>query len=152
MSADRLTPKQSAFVKAYCRLGGMNGTQAAIAAGYSGKGQGAGAAVSSSRLLRLPHILTAIRQETERSLRSGVALGAQVLYELAQGAQSESVRLQAAQALLERGGMHLASLSEHQVVVEDRRASGPPPAEGMDPGGRHRADQPRAQKSHGTSR
>jgi len=116
MSADKLTPKQTAFVKSYCRLGGMNATQAAIAAGYSGHGKGAGAAVSASRMLQLPHILQAIREETERTLRAGVALGAQVLDELARGAVSESVRLQAAQALLDRGGMQLANLS-----VEDKR-------------------------------
>jgi hypothetical protein len=121
MSAEKLTPKQTAFVKSYCRLGGMNATQAAIAAGYSGHGKGAGAAVSASRMLQQPHILNAIREETERTLRAGVALGAQVLDELARGAVSESVRLQAAQALLDRGGMQLANLSEHHVIVEDKR-------------------------------
>ena len=51
-----------------------------------------------------------------------MALGATTLEELALNAQSESVRLQAAQALLDRGGMQLASLSEHHVVVKDERS------------------------------
>ena len=121
MSAEQLTPKQQAFVKAHVRLGCLNATQAAIAAGYSGKGNGAGAAVTASRLLDKPHILDAIRKETERGLRAGVAVGAAVLESLAKTAKSESVRLQAAQALLDRGGMQLASVSEHHLVVEDRR-------------------------------
>lgn len=121
-AGDKLTPKQMAFVRAHVKLGGMNATQAAIAAGYSGKGEGAGAAVTASRLLRAPHILAAIREETERTLRAGVALGASVLENLARSANSESVRLQAAQALLDRGGMQLAALSQHHVVVEDRRS------------------------------
>ena len=122
MSAEQLTPKQQAFVKAHVRLGGLNATQAAIAAGYSGKNKGVGAAVTASRLLDKPHILDAIRKETERGLRAGVAIGAAVLESLAKTAKSESVRLQAAQALLDRGGMQLTSVSEHHVVVEDRRS------------------------------
>jgi len=121
MSAQKLTHKQQAFVRSYVRLGGMNATQAALAAGYSGKDGGAGAGVAASRMLQKPHILHAIREETERTLRAGVAQGAQVLLDLASNAQSESVRLQAATALLDRGGMQLASMSEHHIVVEDRR-------------------------------
>ena len=117
---DKLTPKRAAFVKAYLATGGANATQAAIAAGYSGKGGGAGAAVTASRLLREPLVLQAIKEEAERRLRAGVALGASTLEELARNAQSESVRLQAAQSLLDRGGLQLASLSKHEVVVEHR--------------------------------
>ena len=116
-----LTARQLGFVKAYVKLGGMNATQAAIAAGYSGKGDRNGAAVAASRLLQRPVIIQAIREEVERTLRAGVALGASVLEQLAREGKSESVRLQAAQALLDRGGMQLASLSEHHVVVEDKR-------------------------------
>lgn len=95
---------------------------AGIAAGYSGKGNGAGAAVTASRLLDKPHILDALRKETERALRGGVAIGAAVLEDLAKSAKSEAVRFQAAQALLDRGGMQLASVSEQRIIVEDRRS------------------------------
>ena len=119
--SDKLTPKKLAFAKCHVQLGGKNATQAAIMAGYSSKGGGAGAAVTASRLLRDPRVLQAIKEESERRLRSGVAMAADTLTELAQNAQSESVRLQAAQALLDRGGMQLATLSQHHVVVEDKR-------------------------------
>jgi hypothetical protein len=122
MSAEKLTPKQTRFVRAYIATGGNNATQAAIAAGYSPAGKGAGAAVAAHRMLRMPHILEAIKEETERRLRAGVALAASVLEELAKNGKSESVRFQAAQALMDRGGMQLASLSEHHVIVDDRRS------------------------------
>lgn len=117
---DKLTPKRKAFVKAYLATGGKNATQAAIAAGFSNKGNGA--SVIGCRLLQDPAVLAAIKEEATRRLRAGVALGATTLEELALNAQSESVRLQAAQALLDRGGMQLASLSEHHVVVKDERS------------------------------
>lgn len=119
MSQDRkISPKELRFVQAYVRLGGMNGTQAAIAAGYGVSG----AHVQAHRLLRRPHVLSAIKDETERGLRAGVAIGASVLEELAKTAASESVRLQAAQSLLDRGGMRLANISEHHHIIEDRRS------------------------------
>lgn len=111
-----LSAKQRAFVHQYVRLGGKNATAAAVAAGY-----GKGPHVSAHRLLRYPYILDAIREETERKLRASVSLGADVLEDLAKNAQSESVRLQAAQALLDRGGMQIARLAEHRHVIEDRR-------------------------------
>lgn len=111
-----LSAKQRAFVHQYVRLGGKNATAAAVAAGY-----GKGPHVSAHRLLRYPYILDAIREETERKLRASVSLGADILEDLAKNAQSESVRLQAAQALLDRGGMQIARLAEHRHVIEDRR-------------------------------
>lgn len=121
MSAEKLTKRQAAFVKAYIATGGTNATQAAITAGYSVAKGKAGPATQAHALLQLPHILEAIRKETERCLQAGVALGANVLYELASDGKSESVRLQAAQALLDRGGMQLATLSQHTVTIEDKR-------------------------------
>ncbi|UQY83670.1 terminase small subunit [Ralstonia pseudosolanacearum] len=121
---DKLTPKQLAFVKAYTATGGANGTQAAIAAGYSasgGKTGKLGASVAAHRLLRDPRIIEEIKKEADRRLRAGVCLAAATLEELCGNAQSESVRLQAAQALLDRGGMQLASLSQHTVTIEDKR-------------------------------
>lgn len=118
----KLTPKQQAFVRAFIGTGGSNATAAAIAAGYSGKGKGAGAAVTASRLLRQPLVLQELRAETERRLRAGVALGASTLEELCKSANSESVRLQAATALLDRGGLQLAHLTKSHVTIEDRRS------------------------------
>ena len=78
--------------------------------------------LDAARSQGLQVVVAAIKEEAERRLRAGVALGATTLEELALNAQSESVRLQAAQALLDRGGMQLASLSEHHVVVKDERS------------------------------
>jgi phage terminase small subunit len=123
MSKDnKLTRRQTAFVKAHVQLGGKNATQAAIMAGYSAAKGKAGPAVQAHMLLRMPHVLAAIKEEAERSLRAGVAMAANTLAELAENAQSESVRLQAAAQLLDRGGLMLKSVSEHHHVIEDKRS------------------------------
>jgi hypothetical protein len=44
------------------------------------------------------------------------------LIELAENAKSEDIKLRAAVALLDRGGLPLAKISEHRHIVEDRRS------------------------------
>jgi phage terminase small subunit len=125
MRRDKLTSKQAAFVQAYLALGGRNGRQAAINAGYSAHGPKSGklgAAVVASRMLRDPKILAELKRETESRLRAGVVLAGTVLEELARDAQSESVRLSAAQALLDRGGLMLTRMTEHTVTLRDERS------------------------------
>jgi hypothetical protein len=119
ITPSKLTPKRKNFVKAFLATGGKNGKQAAIMAGYSDKGNCA--AAIAYQLLHDPTVLAEIRQESDRKLRAGVALGAATLEELAGKANSESVRLQAAVALLDRGGMQLVSRSEQHVIVKDER-------------------------------
>lgn len=117
-AADRkLTPLQARFVREYISNGGTNATRAAIVAGYSFKG----VHVTAHKLLRNENILAEIKDQASRMLHAGVALGARVLVEMAESARSESVRMQAAQALLDRGGMRLAALTEHHHIIEDRR-------------------------------
>lgn len=120
--APELTQKQLRFVELYVQTGGANATNAAIAAGYSPGRKKASAGVSATRLLRDPAILAEIRKETDRTLRAGVALGASVLIELASSANSEATRLQAATALLDRGGLQLKALSEHRIELVDKRS------------------------------
>lgn len=119
MSETKLSAKQRAFVREFVRLGGRNATAAAIAAGYGG-----GAHVSAHRLLQRDYILAAIKTETERRLRADVAVAYDVLLDLAKNAGSESVRFNAAQAVLDRGGMQLAQKTEHHHVIEDKRTDG----------------------------
>jgi hypothetical protein len=119
---DPITPKEQQFVQAFIRLGGRNATEAALQAGYSPTGNRASARELGSRLLRRPRVMQAIKEATERNLRAGVVIGASVLEDLAKGATSESVRLQAALALLDRGGMQLANRTEHHHVIEDQRS------------------------------
>lgn len=113
----KLNERQMAFVDCYVSTGGRNATQAAIAAGYPKPG----AHTAASRMLRLPHILDAIKKRTEQELKAGVAVGVSVLYHLATEAKSEATQLAAALALLDRGGLAAVNRSEHRHVIEDRR-------------------------------
>lgn len=111
-----LTDKQKAFVVNYVS-NGANRRKAVIAAGYSKKGVN----VEAHRLLSLPHIQQAIRVEAENLLNSNVGIGAKVLVDLAQNSKSDSVRLQAAQSLLDRGGLPFIRQTEHKHTLEDSR-------------------------------
>jgi len=114
-----LTPKREAFVREYVAAGGSNATQAAIRAGFSPTC----AQVKSYQLLRDPAVLDAIQQLVTKRMRAGTAIGMSVLEHLANNATSESVRLQAAQALLDRGGMKPIQQTEHRHIVEHRAMS-----------------------------
>lgn len=115
----KISAREQRFVTAYCKLGGINGQAAATAAGYGA----AGAHVAAHRLLKRSHVLAAITAETEKFLRAGVALGAATLAELVGPDNPPGVRLQAANSLMDRGGLRLATLSEHRVVIEDHRTN-----------------------------
>ena len=65
--------------------------------------------------------MAAIKEETQRALDAGVAIGKKVLYDLATSAKSEAVRLQAGLALLDRGGLRLKQIHEHTHTVKDAR-------------------------------
>ena len=54
-------------------------------------------------------------------LNTNVGLAAKVLVDLATTSKSDGVRLAAASALLDRGGMALVRQSEHRHVLEDNR-------------------------------
>ncbi|MDA1090969.1 MAG: terminase small subunit [Proteobacteria bacterium] len=111
-----LTEKQKAFVVNYVS-NGANRREAVIAAGYSMKGID----VEAHRLLSLPHIQQAIRKEAEDHLNAHVGIAAKVLVDLAQNSKSDSVRLQAVQALLDRGGLPFVRQTEHKHTLEDNR-------------------------------
>jgi phage terminase small subunit len=115
-----LTKPQQAFVTAVMLDGGKNYKAAALIAGYGGNPNAAH--VSAHHLMRNPKVLAAIREEADRRLRSGVALASSTLVELCGDvSQSGSVRLKAAEALLDRGGLLL--VKEHVVHHEDNRAT-----------------------------
>ena len=117
MPADKLTTKQKAFVAEYV-ANGASMSEAARRAGYSLSS----APNSGHRLMKLPHVVAAIKEEAERMLNANVIIGAQTIVDLAKNAESESVRLQAGQSLLDRGGLPFVRTSENRVIVEDRRS------------------------------
>ena len=111
----KLTPKQRAFVSEYVACG--NPRKAALRAGY----RESTARFDSPDMLRIPYVAQAIREETQRALDAAVPIGKKVLYDLAMGAKSEAVRLQAGLALLDRGGLRLKQIHEHTHTVKDAR-------------------------------
>ena len=114
--SDKLTEQQTEFVVQYLNSG-ADRRKAALAAGYSKKGLDQ----CAYRLLRNPKIQAAIRDEAENHLNTHVALASATLVDLCKNAKSGAVRLQAAQALLDRGGLPLIRQSEHRHVIEDTR-------------------------------
>ena len=78
--------------------------------------------VEANRLLRNPDVLEAVRKETAAALSADVAVGAFLVKDLAENAVSETVRLQAALALLDRGGMPLVKRTEQTITVNDSRS------------------------------
>lgn len=122
-STTDLTPRQRNFVKHYITLGGVNAAQAATLAGYSnGDAGGRGSAIAAYRLLRNPAILAEIRVQAEKRLQSNVGMAAQIIEDLARNAKNEGVKLKAAEALLDRGGMMMATISRHEVAVIHKRS------------------------------
>jgi len=118
-SSRKLTVRQARFVKLFVENGGF-AAPAARDAGYTPKS----ARFGSHKFLDIPHVLAAIRLEVQRKLDASVALAARVLETLAKDAKSEAVRLQAASALLDRGGLRLAQYVQHDHthVLRDERS------------------------------
>ena len=100
-----LTKKQADFARAFVANGGKR-SDAAITAGYAVPT----ARIEAHRLLHSPAIVDAIRKEAERALQTSVAVAQAILIDLAEHATSEAVRFQAAQALLDRGGLNACSM------------------------------------------
>ena len=111
-----LTEKQRLFAIAYVRTGG-NRAQSAKEAGY----EGVRADQSAYQALSSPAVQAAIRKEAENLLSANVGIGAKVMVDLAISSKSDSVRLQAAQSLLDRGGLPFIRQTEHKHTLEDHR-------------------------------
>lgn len=108
-----LTARQEGFCHAYVDTAG-NGTQAAIKAGYP-----EGAAHSRAyECLKSPKVLARLETLT-REMMSSYATGCvAVLYELAVGSSSDTVRAAAASSLLDRTGYKAPVI----VEIEDHRS------------------------------
>jgi hypothetical protein len=93
-----ITPKMQCFITAFIETGDRK--QALKLAGYRGNPNAL--RVQLWRLMRKPHVRAAMQQQTLEALESDGPLGRAVLRELAEKAESESVRLRAAEILLDR--------------------------------------------------
>ena len=113
-----LTEGQRAFVIAHLLDGGRNNTQAAIMAGYGGTPESA--RTRAFELMRTPKILAAIREEADRRLRSGAALAASALLEMAADPMHKD-RYKASVELLNRAGMVVEDVK--RVIHEDYRSN-----------------------------
>ena len=130
--ANELTAKQQAFAEAYVDNGG-NQTKAAISAGYATKFAG----TEGSRLIRN----TAVQQQIMSLMHDAIGFSTvpalKQVVSLSRTANSEYVRLQASQDLLDRGGFKAVDTVDHRLdkglsVVLDIAA---PRATGTEEGG-----------------
>jgi len=108
-----LTPRQKVFVDAVLSMGRLNQMEAARKAGYTGNDETM--RVTGHRLAHDPKIRAAILEEAQARMEVGGALAVEVLVDIA-GDPTHKDRLKAAQAILDRVGLH--TRTEHKVTVE----------------------------------
>ena len=105
-----LTPMQRQFVSNFV-LNGSNGTQAAIAAGYSEES----AYQRAYELLKKPHVIAAIQEEALQYLARLGPGSLKTLEDLMDNATSESVRCRAAEVLADRAGVRVTPKVESHI-------------------------------------
>lgn len=114
-----LTEMQRSFVVGYLDYGGRPGKapDAARDAGYSTHNDNV-LKSNASRLLHMPKIIRAIKEEADLRLRTGAILGASVLIEIA-GDANHKKQYNAAVELLNRSDLIVAERKE--IIVDDKR-------------------------------
>jgi phage terminase small subunit len=114
-----LNPKQRAFVRAYIDYPLVTATQAARMAGYSDASEAC--KVKAHYNLHSPRVIAALNEELDRRFRVDAVIGRKVLLEIATD-KDHPRRLQAAEALLNRGGFGVTT--EQRIKVEHTDMSG----------------------------
>lgn len=112
-NADKLTPKQKAFCEALIKNNG-DIREAALSAGYSKSNP----TQSAYAALQVPHVMAYMQSLVAIRLMTKTTGASSTLIDLATGAKSEYVRLQAAQDLLDRVGMKAPEKVDHRVTGE----------------------------------
>ena len=112
-NASKLTPKQKAFCEALVKNNG-DIREAALSAGYS-KSNPTQSAYSA---LQVSHVMAYMQSLVAILLMTKTTGASSTLVDLATGAKSEYVRLQAAQDLLDRVGMKAPDRVQHSVTGE----------------------------------
>lgn len=112
----KLTKKQQALVDVMVAEG-LPTSQAAIKAGYS---EGKAGYVTAHRTLKQPHVQQYMMQRITEQLGLNATIAAAKVMNLASGAKSEYVQLQAAQDILDRAGFKPIDRSQVQVAGDIR--------------------------------
>lgn len=112
----KLTKKQMALVDTLVATG-CTLREAASEAGYA---DGESGRVSASRTIRLPHVQQYMMQRVSEQLGLNATVAASKVMQLASGAKSEYVQLQAAQDILDRAGFKPIDRSQVQMAGDIR--------------------------------
>jgi phage terminase small subunit len=122
---DELTDRQKKFAEYYHEL--SNGTKAAILAGYGE----AGAHTEASRQLKnvkvkdyLAQLETERRERVQSRLATMAEKAAELAFELAQSAESESVRMQALKDIMDRAGYKPTDKVEQKTDMDAKISFG----------------------------
>ena len=109
VTSRKCTPKQMALVDTMVATG-CSITQAAAEAGYA---NGQSGRVTASKALKLPHVQAYMMQRVGESIGLNATVAAAKVLQLAQGAKSEYVQLEASKDILDRAGYKAADKHMH---------------------------------------
>ncbi len=100
LTKTKLTKKQTALVDTIVAFG-CSITEASRKAGYA---EGESGRVTASKALRLPHVQEYMQQRIRESIGINATIASAKVLDLAQGAKSEYVQLEASKDILDRAG------------------------------------------------
>ena len=112
LTRSKLTKKQTALVDTIVAFG-CSITEASRKAGYA---EGESGRVTASKALRLPHVQEYMQQRIRESIGINATIASAKVLDLAQGAKSEYVQLEASKDILDRVGLRTPDRVNHQVV------------------------------------
>ena len=112
----KLTKKQQALVDILLAEGGS----IAAAAEKAGYAPGDSGKVTAYKTLKLPHVQQYMARATQERIGLNALVAVQKVANLAQGAKSEYVQLQAAQDILDRAGYKPIDRSQVQIAGDIR--------------------------------
>jgi|TARA_R110000744_G_scaffold278237_1_gene390503 phage terminase small subunit len=112
----KLTKKQSSLVDTLVATG-CTLREAATQAGYA---EGESGRVTASKTVRLPHVQSYMMQRINEQLGMNATVAAARVMNLATGARSEYVQLEASKDILDRAGFKPIDRSQVQVAGDIR--------------------------------
>ena len=112
----KLTKKQASLIDTLVATG-CTLREAATEAGYS---EGESGRVTASKTIRLPHVQSYMMQRISEQLGMNATVAAARVMNLATGARSEYVQLEASKDILDRAGFKPIDRSQVQVAGDIR--------------------------------